>query len=87
MNRGECLAAAEAATKDREVSYGTPADNFTLIADLWSQYLRKRVSARDVGMMMVLLKVARLANGKHDDSLVDIAGYAAITSEIEANDK
>ena len=87
MDRKECLEAAQEITLDREASYGTPEENFTLIADLWSQYLRKRVAARDVGMMMVLLKVARLTHGKHDDSLVDIAGYAAITSEVEPKGK
>lgn len=83
MNRTECLKAAEEITLDRQASYGTPEENFTMIADLWSQYLRKRIAARDVGMMMMLLKIARLTHGPHNDSLVDIAGYAAITSEVE----
>jgi len=54
MDRKKCLEAAQEITLDRETSYGTPEENFTLIADLWSQYLRKRVAARDVGMMTVL---------------------------------
>ena len=59
MNRTECLKAAEEITLDRQASYGTPEENFTMIADLWSQYLRKRIAARDVGMMMMLLKTLR----------------------------
>ena len=39
----------------------------------------------DVGIMMMLVKVARLMeNPHHQDSWVDIAGYSAITAEAIA---
>lgn len=78
-------------TGARRAAYGNPEDNFATIADLWQTYLRRRyqdagatpgstvpdVSASDVAAMMVLMKVARLAETPgHHDSLVDIAGYA-----------
>ena len=67
----------------REQDYGSPESNFQLIADLWADYLGTSVSAKDVAMMMVLLKVARIKNGGGSgDSFVDIAGYAACGGEI-----
>ena len=70
----------------RRKAYGSPEDNFKVIADLWNAYMKKRASRRgsselsptDVACMMVLMKVARLAETpEHRDSWVDIAGYAA----------
>jgi hypothetical protein len=73
-------------TGARRQSYGTPEDNFTCIADLWTAYLQRRSAVKqeygpdqtDVAVMMVLMKVARLAETpNHADSWRDIAGYAA----------
>lgn len=70
---------------EREQDYGTPEDNFGLIADLWSDYLQTQIDGRDVAAMMILLKAARIATsprGGTDDTWVDIAGYAACGAEI-----
>lgn len=41
------------------------------------------ISSEDVAHMMILLKVARLANDPyHRDSLVDVCGYAALSERI-----
>lgn len=70
-------------TKDRNASHGEPEDTFGVIAGLWSAYLGAEVSPADVCNLMVLLKVARAkANPMHDDSWVDIAGYAACGAEV-----
>lgn len=67
----------------REQDYGSPESNFEIIANLWSDYLDAEITALDVAMMMVLLKVARIKNGGGSgDSFVDIAGYAACGGEI-----
>lgn len=67
----------------REQDYGSPESNFGIIANLWSDYLDAEITALDVAMMMVLLKVARIKNGGGSgDSFVDIAGYAACAGEI-----
>lgn len=72
----------------REQDYGTPESNFQLIADLWNDYLKKErssivVDAKDVAMMMALMKIARIRNGGGSgDSFVDLAGYAACGGEI-----
>ena len=62
-------------------------DSFSEIAALWSVYLHHPVTGEDVAMMMILLKVARVMKCVSiDDSLVDIAGYAACAAEIWEKD-
>lgn len=68
---------------DREQDYGSPENNFKLIAALWGDYLREHITALDVAMMMALLKIARACGGNyHPDNYVDLAGYAACAGEI-----
>lgn len=70
---------------DREQTYGSPDKNLRVIAEYWTAHLNAsksvnlRLTVDDVCVMMVLLKAARLANSpKHEDSLVDLIGYAAL---------
>lgn len=81
------MAAIDAVCKDRENTYGSPEDNFKLIADLWSTYTGVKISPQDVSVMMILLKTARAKNSNHDDNFVDIAGYAACAAEIGEPEK
>lgn len=87
MNREEILnEAKKCVCGQREQDYGTPENNFQLIANLWSIYLGHNVTAIDVAMMMVMLKIARIrTGGGSGDSFVDIAGYAACGGEISDN--
>ena len=72
----------------REQDYGSPEDNFTITAGLWTVYTGTKITQLDVAMMMVLLKVARIKNGGGSgDSFVDICGYGACGGEIHANDQ
>lgn len=85
MRRQQVLDTAKdiVCTGDRQLNYGKPEDNFKNIAALWSDYLHRPISSTDVGLMMILMKVARLMKTpQHSDSYVDIAGYAACTAEI-----
>jgi hypothetical protein len=86
MTRSDILHEAETQiTGQREQDYGSPENNFALIANLWSDYLDAEVTALDVAMMMCLLKIARIKNGGGTgDSFVDIAGYAACGGEIHS---
>ena len=83
MTRKETLTLAEKAVcGDRQQSYGSPEDNFKLIANLWGLYTGHAIDAQDVAVMMILLKIARVATGVNkDDNWVDIAGYAACGAE------
>lgn len=87
MKRSEILdAACTCVCGKREQDYGTPEDSFALIASLWTAYTGHAYSAKDVAMMMALLKVARIKNGNSADSFVDLAGYAACAGEIATRD-
>lgn len=67
----------------REQDYGSPENNFKIIADLWSDYLGQPITPLDVSMLMILLKVARIkSGGGTGDNFVDIAGYSACGAEI-----
>lgn len=68
---------------DRNGSYGEPEDNLGRIAALWSVYLERPVTPRDVAWLMVLLKVAREVHGHDPDNPVDVAGYAALAGELD----
>ena len=80
---------------DREQDYGTPENNFKVIADFWYTYLSARcivcdleLGADDVAAMMALLKIARIATGHGKaDNWIDLAGYAACGGEIQACDE
>lgn len=76
--------ATDAVCTDREGQYGSPEDNFRRIADLWTTYCGGYpFEPKDVAMMMSLLKIARIATGKHkDDNYIDLAGYAACGGEL-----
>lgn len=85
MKRAEVLdSAKKCVCGGREHDHGTPENNFTMIANLWSAYTGQQFTAKDVAMMMALLKVARIKTGKAEDSYVDLAGYAACACEIES---
>ena len=89
MTRSEILKAAERCVcTDRNQQYGEPEDNFRTISMLWSVYLCARgmdhpISAADVGAMMALFKLGRIATGGDKaDNFIDLAGYAACAGEI-----
>lgn len=72
-----CQIAQRITTADRRNVYGHPADDFKRIADMWSAYLGVSITAEQVGMCQILVKVGRLAHTPgHFDSLVDVAGYS-----------
>lgn len=83
MTGEDLLTHAAAVVRDRRCSYGDPTDLFERVAVRWSQVLGAKVSATQVGLCLIDLKLARLiGDPKHLDSLVDIAGYAACVREV-----
>ena len=72
-------------TEDRNIQHGEPEDTFGLIAAYWSAHLDHPVSAADVAVMMIQLKLARLkANPRNRDNWLDGIGYLACGAEIAA---
>ena len=86
--RKEILESADRCVNgDRENQYGSPENNFKMIAMFWNEYLSDVldgvITPVDVAMMMVLLKIARIKSGTAtEDSFVDLAGYAACGGEL-----
>lgn len=92
----EILEQAAEVVYDRPDQHGEPEDSFERIADLWGAYLGVSgtpldIDDEDVANMMILLKVARNAEGHyHADNYVDIAGYAengARLGDISTDDR
>ena len=87
MARDEILKAAGAAVKERGDRYGEPEDCFGRIAVLWNGWMKIRrpgaLTGVDVGVMLGLMKVGRIAGGvEHIDNFVDWAGYAGCAGEL-----
>ena len=71
----------------REHEYGDKKINHKNIAKLWSAYLGKEVSAHDVAILMLLLKIARVKFGNpSSDTYIDMVGYSAIAGELVDED-
>ena len=84
MTGEELLAHAAAVVRDRRRTYGEPLDLFERVAQRWSQHLGTRVTATQVALCLCDLKLARLTvDPRHLDSLVDVAGYAAVVREVQ----
>ncbi len=83
-SRGDVLdAARNLICGDRAKTHGDASENFGNIADLWSVYLGHTVTARDVALMMALLKIARTKSGDaNSDDIVDAIGYLALGEEV-----
>ena len=83
MKRGKILQEAfNLVHGPRAEKYGPPLTNHQRIAAGWSVIFGQEVSPSQVVKALIWLKIARLVNANDDDSWVDIAGYAAIGSEI-----
>lgn len=88
MDRKECLdAAKQCVCSDRAQQYGSPAVNIKKIAELWTTYKGVEFSPKDVGVMMALLKIARISSGQSkDDNYIDACGYLSLSCELEPED-
>jgi len=77
------LAEAERITTgERRETYGEPTVNHGRTAALWSHYLGRTITARDVCILNILQKISRDAHRPTHDNLIDIAGYAANAGEL-----
>jgi 2-oxo-4-hydroxy-4-carboxy--5-ureidoimidazoline (OHCU) decarboxylase len=82
--------ASDLVSNDRNKSHGDAFSNHAEIAEFWNIFLDKKLSpmasitADDVAIMMILLKISRHTQGDKNnmDNFVDMAGYAAIAGEI-----
>jgi Domain of unknown function (DUF6378) len=85
--REDCLDLAKIAVVARGTAYGKPEDLFARIAQRWSLTLGVEVSARQVALMMIDMKIERALTDTGVDHPIDIAGYAACLYEIDRGAK
>ena len=68
---------------ERRQAYGDPAASMAVVAKRWSITLGRAVTPAEVVLYLHDLKLARLGHDpSHQDSLVDVAGYAAVLREV-----
>ena len=83
MNAAMLLQHAAGVIEHREGIYGPPQVLLAHIARRWSLVLGIDVSPPQVALCLIDLKLARLTRDpSHLDSIVDVAGYAAILGEV-----
>ena len=77
-------------SKTRNETHGDAFKNHAEIAEFWNIFLDGKlrpmanITAADVAIMMILLKISRTTQGEkfNLDNFVDMAGYSAIAGEI-----
>ena len=75
--------AARLVSDDRQNEYGHPLDNLDRAARIWSVILDHKVSAEQVALCMVGMKIARQVHKPKPDTVVDIIGYALTLHMVE----
>lgn len=69
--------------KSRAQQYAPPDRDFSNIAIIWSVLFETDITAEQVAQAMIVLKLCRLKHTpEHEDSWIDIAGYAACGFEV-----
>lgn len=68
---------------ERRKAYGEPRANIETVARRWSITLKRQVTPAEVVLCLIDLKLARLGHDPtHQDSALDVAGYAAVLHEV-----
>ncbi len=68
---------------ERSIQYGDAGSKMAAIAERWSATPGREVTPAQVVLCLLDLKLARLAHDPaHEDSAVDVCGYATLLREI-----
>ena len=68
---------------ERSTQCGDVSGNMSAIAARWSATLGREITPSQVVLCLLDLKLARLAHDPtHEDSAVDVCGYAALLREL-----
>jgi hypothetical protein len=71
---------------ERSSQYGHVSSSMAAIATRWSVTLGREITPAQVVLCLLDLKLARLAHDPaHEDSVIDVCGYAALLSVITKN--
>lgn len=87
MNGEQLLQHALQTFERRRANYGLAKHHFREVARRWSLILNCQITPQQVVMCLIELKLARLKeNPTHLDSIIDIAGYAAVMAGVLPED-
>lgn len=68
---------------ERQATYGHPAIDFRRTAQIWSGITGADITAAQVALMMIGLKMSRLISTPgHQDSVIDLVGYAICLDRV-----
>ena len=87
-----CDEAKRLTATDRQKSYGHPRDDFAKQALMMTGILRSKlkdgqvITAADVPLLMIAVKISRLTHAYKRDSIVDICGYARTAAMVEGDE-
>jgi hypothetical protein len=82
-NREALFAEATLLSQNRGRIYGSPYTNHKRIADIWSGILDMPITAHQVVLCMVGLKIARLVETpSHHDSVADSVAYLGFYEDV-----
>ena len=83
MSAEHLLLQAAEIGKERRAAYGHSKTTMASVARRWSETLGQTVTPAEVVLCLIDLKLARLAHDPHHrDSILDVAGYAAVLDEV-----
>ena len=69
---------------DRRKDYGSPIENHEHIAMIFNSITGKRLTAKDIALVQVATKLARMTSSpKKDDHYIDAMAYIGIAYECE----
>ena len=72
---------------ERANQYDAPELNLKRIASMWTNFLKREVTAYEVAVMMAMLKLARLSQGYHQDTIEDAAAYIALAELLKSTEE
>jgi hypothetical protein len=78
-----CQEADRLVSHDRQDSYGHPFHDFSRTAKIWGAILDMEVTARQVGLCMMGVKISRHCNSSRRDNMTDAAGYAKCVHMVD----
>lgn len=76
----------KAILETRRKQYGPPNKEFEEVALMWSVLAGADITAEQVGLMMIALKMIRHKNNYKRDNVVDIAGYAQCLDDLHKDE-
>ena len=82
-----CQEAHRLVNGERDQQYVSVRSNFERIAKLWEPIFGVPITAEQVGLAMVQLKIARQLNKPKRDNLVDAAGYLLCVEKLAEGKK